>query len=259
MFFKELRQFIKVISAWFYLFLLFSGFFFLFGLKEVGLFGRTFLLPLPTIHSFSVQFFKIIEKTLVPINVQLIATEPFAAFLSQIKISLLLAFIFTFPVFLYKLISFLRPALYQNEKKAILKLLIPSTILFVSGCLFAYFLLIPLTFQALYSFVAIMEIVPFFSLDKFISLTLGLMFATGIMFLLPVLMALLSYFGLIKPDFWKNNWRYAILFFLVASAIITPDGTGITMILLSAPLIGLYFLGTIIASKKEDYKNINNF
>ncbi|MBM3251020.1 MAG: twin-arginine translocase subunit TatC [Candidatus Nealsonbacteria bacterium] len=260
MFFTELRQFAKVISSWFYLFLIFSGFFFVFGLKEVGLFGQTFLLPLPTINSFSVQIFKIIERTLVPSNVQLIATEPFAAFLVQIKISLLLAFVFTLPVFLYRILFFLSPALYQNEKKAIFKLLIPSTFLFVSGCFFAYFLLIPLTFQALYSFVEIMDITPFFSLDKFIGLTLGLMFVTGLMFLLPVLIALLSYFGLIEPDFWKNNWRYAILFFLIVSAIITPDGTGITMMILSAPLSLLYFGGMIVANKnrrkyKRNYAN----
>jgi sec-independent protein translocase protein TatC len=83
------------------------------------------------------------------------------------------------------------------------------------------------------------------------------MMAVGIMFLLPVFMVFLSFLGIVKPCFWKNNWRYALLIFLIFSAIITPDGTGITMIMLSAPLAGLYFLGTIVTMKKSKIKNQN--
>jgi len=156
---------------------------------------------------------------------------------------LLLAFIFTFPIFLYKIINYFSPGLYEKEKKTVFKILLPSTFLFIAGCFFAYFLLIPLTFKMLYSFAPVMDVLPLFSVDEFISWVIGLTAISGVMFLLPIFMAILSYLRIISPDFWKKNWRYAILFFLIVSAIITPDGTGITMIILSVPLSLLYFIG----------------
>ena len=228
MFFQELRQFIKSILSWVYIFLICVGLFFFFPLPE---------------NSFSVRFFKIMRQGLLPPSIQLIATNPLTAFLAQIKISLLLAFIFTFPIFLYQIINYFSPGLYEKEKKTVFKILLPSTLLFIAGCFFAYFLLIPLTFKMLYSFAPVMDVLPLFSVDEFISWVIGLTAVSGVMFLLPIFMAILSYLRIISPDFWKKNWRYAILFFLVVSAIITPDGTGITMIILSVPLSLLYFIG----------------
>ena len=90
---------------------------------------------------------------------------------------------------------------------------------------------------------------PFFAIGEFVYSVLGLMLAVGIMFLLPIFMSILSWVGLIEAGFWKNNWKYAFLVFLIFSAIITPDGTGITMAILAIPLVGLYGIG-IVASKK---------
>ena len=250
-FFKEFKEFIKSILFWVYLLIGFSFFFFLFGLKEIELFGRNLFLPLPTLHSFSVQIFGIIQQDLLPAGVQLIVTNPLSAFLAQILISLLLAFILTTPVFLYKIIGYLSPALFEKEKKAIIRVLFPSAFLFLLGCFFAYLILIPLTFRVLYPYTTVIGAIPFFSVNEFITLVFGLMMAVGIMFLLPVFMVFLSSLGIVKPDFWKNNWRYAILIFLIFSSIITPDGTGITMIMLSAPFTGLYFLGILVAVQNK--------
>lgn len=248
-FFSELKQFIKSILSWLCLFLAFSGFFFLFGLKKFAFFGKEFFFPAPAAYSFSAQLFKIAQRNLLPEGVKLVVLNPLDAFLSQVKISLLMSFMLTFPFFIYKIIVFAMPGLYEKEKKAILKTLVPLTFLFAGGCLFAYFLLIPFTFKALYSYASLMDITSFFSMNDFIGLTLGFMVASGIMFLLPVFMVLLSWLGIIKPNFWLNNWRYAILFFLIVSAIITPDGSGISMILLALPLTALYFSGTLITMK----------
>jgi len=245
-FLKEFKEFIKSILSWIYLLLGFSFFFFLFGLKEIEIFGRNLFLPLPTPHSFSVQIFEIIQQDLLPPGVQLIVTNPLSAFLAQILISLLLAFILTLPFFLYRMMRYLLPALLEKEKRVIIRVLFPSAFLFFAGCLFAYFLLIPSIFRVLYPYATVMGAIPFFSIQEFITLVFGLMIAVGKMFLLPVFMVFLSSLGIVGPDFWKSNWRYALLIFLIFSAIITPDGTGITMIMLSVPLAGLYFLGTIV-------------
>lgn len=250
-FFKEFKEFIKSILSWVYLLLGFSFFFFAFGLKEIEILGKNIFLPLPTLQSFSSQIFRKIHQDLLPTGVQLIVTNPLSAFLAQVIVSLLLAFIMTLPFFLYKTMKYLLPALFDKEKKVIIRILFPSTFLFFLGCLFAYFLLIPSTFKALYPFAAIIGAIPFFSVNEFIALVFGMMLVSGVIFLLPVFMVLLNSLGIVKADFWKNNWRYAFLIFLLFSAIITPDSTGITMIMLFVPLIGLYFVGTVITRKRK--------
>ncbi|TSD02450.1 MAG: Sec-independent protein translocase subunit TatC [Parcubacteria group bacterium Athens0714_24] len=232
-FFQELRKFIKNILSWIYILAILSFAFFIFPFRR----------------PFSLMFFEKIKADLLPQEVQLIATNPMAAFLSQMIISIFLAFIVISPFIIYSAIRYLSPALYKKEKMALFKLIIPSSFLFIMGCIFSYFFLIPPTFKILYSFTSAMGVEQFFTVGEFVYSVLGLMMAVGIMFLLPIFMGILSWMNVIEKDFWSNNWRYAFLVFLIFSAIITPDGTGITMAILTLPLIGLYGLGTIISKK----------
>jgi len=172
--------------------------------------------------------------------------------LVQIGVSLFLALVVTLPVFLYKIISFFSPALDKKEKKALLKALIPSIILFIGGCVFAYYFLIPLTFKFLYPYVLTIGAKPFFAVKQFVSLVLILTLSVGIVFLLPIFMILLSHLGIVSSETWKKNWRYAVLVFLVLAAVITPDGTGITMMLLAGPLMMLYGIGCIGSRRKKN-------
>ena len=244
-----MQQFGKKILSWLWLFLAAFGFFFAFGLKRVGVFGKDIFVPLPSYNSISSLFFKKIQADLLIKEIELITINPLDALWAQMGIALFLAFIITLPILLYKVASYFSSALQKKEKRIILKIVIPCTILFIMGCAFAYFLLIPTTFKFLYTYVLAIEVKPFFAISQFISLVLILTTAVGIVFLLPVFMILLSRLGIVKPDIWKKNWRYAILAFLIIAAVITPDGTGITMILLTVPLIALYFIG-YIGSKK---------
>lgn len=234
-FFKELKEFTQNILTWLYFLLGFSFFLFFFP------FGRP----------FSLLFFDRIKTDLLPQNVQLIVTNPMSAFLSQMAIAMILALIVISPLVIYSVVKYLSPALYKKEKRALIKLVIPSTLLFITGCIFSYFFIIPPTFKILYSFTTAMQAEPFFTVGEFVYSVLGLMLAVGMMFLLPILMGILNWIGLIEPDFWKNNWRYSFLVFLIFSAIITPDGTGITMTILTVPLVGLYGIGMIISKNRN--------
>jgi len=246
---EELKIFIKTILNWVYIFISFSFFFFLFGFKDVLVFGRKLLLPMPTQNSFSAQFFNMVRRDLLPQGVDLITTNPMSAFVSQILFSMLLSFFITSPLFLYRIIVYLRPALSPQERKAVMLSLFPIVGLFLAGALFSYLFLIPMTFKVLYPYAQAIGVTPFFSLDEFIHYVVSLMLVVGLMFLLPVFMALLSLIGVVPPSFWKNKWRVACFFFLILSAIITPDGTGITMIMLFLPLVALYFAGYFFAKK----------
>ncbi len=251
---EELRNFLKSILYWIYLLLGFSIFFFSFGLKEVLIFGNTYFLPLPTENSFSVQVFKKIQHDFLPQGVHLVVTNPTSAFVSQILLSLLLSFLITLPFFLYGVITYLTPALLKHEKKLILQSLLPSVALFFGGCFFAYKFLIPATFSILYPYALTINAIPFFSVNEFVFSVLGLLITTGLMFLLPVCMIGLSFLGIIDSLAWRSHFRHALLFFLIFTAIITPDGTGVTMAILFFPLMGLYSAGCILTSKLDKSK-----
>jgi len=253
-FLKELKEFFRNILSWIYLLIGFTFFFFVFGLKEVELLNINFLLPWPDFNSFSVIFLKKIQFDLLPEDVRLIVTNPLSAFLAQLIISLFLSFIFTLPFFIFKIMLYLSPALFKKEKKAAILILFPSIFLFFTGFFFAYFFLIPLTFKVLYPYATVIGATPFFSVQEFISLVFGIMIAVGVMFLLPIFMILLSYFNIVSSDFWKKKWHYSFLIFLVFSAIITPDGSGVSMIILFMPMMALYLFGAIIAAKSSSLK-----
>ena len=249
--FDELKELGKSILLWFYFFVGLAVFFFGFGLKQIEILGRSFFLPLPTIYSFASQFFRYLQENLLPSQVKVIVLNPLNAFLAQLIIALSLAFIFTFPLLLYRLIKYISPALYQQERKAVSKVVIPSVILFVLGCLFAYFILIPPTFKILYAFASSLGALPFFTAKDFVILTFVLTIVVGIMFQIPIFMVLLSRLGLVDANFWKKNWKFVFVGFLIFSAIITPDGTGVTMLILFLPLAGLYFLGYSLIPRKK--------
>ena len=244
---QELKIFIKNIAPWLYSLIVFSLFFSLFGLHKVAIYGRDFILPIFSDNSFSVQVFKMIERDFVPPGVQLIVTNPWSGFIAQLEIVIILAFIVTLPFLLYKIMQYCSPALFKHEKKAIFKSIILFTVLFVSGCLFAYYYMIPLTFKFMYPFASSLGVITFFALDAFMSWVIAILITNGVTFLLPIFMLVLSYLGIVSPDFWRKKWRFAFLCLLIFSAIITPDQTGVTMILLFAPLAGLYMVGSLLA------------
>jgi sec-independent protein translocase protein TatC len=159
---------------------------------------------------------------------------------------------------IYRIFKFLSPALYKKEKRTVFKILLPSIILFFGGVVFSYVFIIPPTFKVLYSFNTILGVMPFFSVSEFIGWTLSLMFMTGVMFLLPVFMYILSFIGFVSSEVWFKNWRVALAVFLIVSAVITPDGSGVTMLLLSVPMITLYVTGAGLSRKSTMKKNNNS-
>lgn len=247
---QELKIFIKSIAPWIYSLIAFSIFFSLFGLHKTVIYGKSLILPTLSQESFSVQAFKMIERDFVPAGVQLIVTNPWSGFIVQLELVVVLALIATFPFLMYKIMRYSAPAFFQHERKAILKAVTMFTALFIIGGLFAYYFMIPLTFKFMYPFAASLGVVTFFSLDAFISWTISILVTTGVLFLLPIFMLVLSSLRIVNPDFWRKNRKFALLYLLIFSAVITPDRTGVTMVLLFAPLSVLYLGGSALAGRK---------
>jgi len=201
--------------------------------------------------SFAMRVFLSAKESLIPAGVPVVALGPMSSFVAPIMMAFLLALLATFPFGIRSIVRFLRPALRPNERKALSTYIIPSLALFYAGAALAYFIIIPQTFAILYSFAAPMGVAPLFALDDFISSVFFLTISVGLAFLLPIVMAASSRIGLVQPGFWIRHWRGAIAFSIIFSAIITPDGSGITMVFLSVPLIVLYGVGAIAARPRR--------
>lgn len=208
-----------------------------------------FLITAAALYMFGTHLLLSAEAYLLPPNVSLVVLGPVSAFTAPLMMVFLVAFLVTFPYLLYSLVHFLIPALKEGERKVLYTALIPSLVLFYLGCALAYFFIIPETFSLLYAFAPPLGVVPFFSLDAFVSSVFLVTISVGVLFLLPVGMSMLSRIGAVSREFWFNHWRGALLSTVVLSAVITPDGSGVTMVFLSVPLVMLYGIGAFVSKK----------
>ncbi len=197
--------------------------------------------------------FNKLRNDLLPKNIELIVTSPADAIIAQIEISIFIGILISLPFILPQLASFVSPALYKNERKFLLKMTIPAIFLFISGCIFSYFLILPFTFEFLYGYAFAMGAKPFINISSFVSYILMLTFSFGFTFNLFLIMIILTRLGLVGADTWKENFGLAIIAITVFSALITPDVSGVTQLFVMAPLIFLYFLG-YLASKYIERK-----
>jgi len=245
----EARKVKGVFIPWVYIFAGLGIFFFFFTFGKVNVLGHQIYMIYPSDRSIASEIFIMMQRDLVPVGVKLIVTEPTSAFTVQAGIAVAAAFILSFPILLWKAMSYVMEALYKRERKALIRVVVPSVALFTGGVIFGYKTILPLTFKVLYGYAGVVGAETFFTMQDFASFILLFSIGCGCMFLLPVVMAMLNSLGMTNRDMWRNNWRYAFVIFLIFSAIITPDGSGITMMLLSVPLTGLYFVGSIAGNK----------
>jgi sec-independent protein translocase protein TatC len=257
--FDELKNFMTTITDWVVLLIVFTVFFFTCNVETVTLFNKVTVLPVPAEVSFAADFFTLLISGTAPEGLPIVATSPTTAFVIQVKLALLLAIFFTFPVFLLRLIAFLHPALHKREQRFIYLSLVPLTVLFFGGVYFSYVFIVPTTLEVLYAYTAPIGATQLLGVAEFVGVVMALLLATGLAFTVPVLMSFLTLLGLVSSRFWFENARYAIVFFLVISAIITPDGSGVSMVLLSLPVSTLYGVGIFacmqidrVAKKESD-------
>ena len=204
--------------------------------------------PLDNIAAQITDYFSI---NLVPDNVQLIQTAPGQAFFSQVYIAALVGLVAGTPVIIREIIDFLKPALKENEINVGRSITIPALGLFVTGCVFAYSFVIPFMLEFLYRYGESAGLVTFLNIMDFVTFVLQFLLAFGLSFQLPVLMYAFSQSGMTDAKFWRKNIRYAIIIIIIFGAIITPDGSGVTMWFIAGPMIGLYLAGMILVERKE--------
>jgi sec-independent protein translocase protein TatC len=181
----------------------------------------------------------------LPKGGQMIATDVTTPFFVPMKVTLMAAFLLSLPHTLYQIWAFIAPGLYMHEKKWALPLIIASFLLFLIGMIFAYFLVFPVIFHFITSVtptgVAVMT-----DIDKYLSFVLGIFMAFGCTFEVPIVVILLTRFGIISLLQLKSARPYIIVGAFVVAAVITPPDV-VSQIMLAVPLWLLFELGVIIA------------
>ena len=188
-------------------------------------------------------------------RVEIININLTSQFFRHMTTSFWLALILTFPYLVFEVWKFIRPALYEEEKKSIRWVFMFGTIMFFIGCAVGYSLVFPITFRFLATYQLSETIVNQISLDSYMDNFLMLIFIMGVVFELPLLSWLLSQFGLLNKSFFKRFRRHAIVVLLVLAAFITPSGDPFTLSVVFIPLYCLYELSAFFvkpAPKEEE-------
>ncbi|QLH02958.1 twin-arginine translocase subunit TatC [Nitrosopumilus cobalaminigenes] len=216
-----------------------------------------FTLYYPTLeptHNIAAQITNHMRLNLVPENVDLIQTAPGQAFFAQMYVAALVGVVAGMPVIIKELVGFIKPALKENEINVSRSISLPALGLFIAGCVFSYNFVIPYMLDFLYRYGEGAGLITFLNVMEFVTFVLQFLLAFGFSFQLPLVMYAVSASGMVDVDFWRKNIRYAIVIIVIFGAIITPDGTGVTMMFVAGPMIGLYAAGMLLIERKERKK-----
>lgn len=194
---------------------------------------------------------------------EIISIKMAGQFTMHIMVSLIAGLVVAFPYVFYQFWSFVVPAMKDNEKRHSRGAVFASSFLFITGVLFGYFIISPLTVHFLGSYSVSPEVTNQINLISYVSTLASVVLASGIIFELPVLAYFLTKAGLITPQFMRKFRRHSLVAILLLSAIITPPDV-FSQILVAVPLIILYEVGIMISSRivkkqaKEDKKREEN-
>jgi sec-independent protein translocase protein TatC len=164
-----------------------------------------------------------------------------------ISLGLYLGIAIAMPYVLYQVWLFVAPGLFKHERNAAAGFLVSSMFLFLCGLAFGYFIMLPTTLKFLINFANEGPIKPLISINEYFDLTLMILLGLGLVFELPVLIFILSLFGIVTPKFLLKNFRYAMVIITLVACVVTPTPDATTMLVFMAPMILLYFLGVLVS------------
>lgn len=187
-----------------------------------------------------------IENLNKPQHQKLIFLTPTGGFMVRLKLSLFTGLLVALPVVLYQFWQFVVPGLLDKERKYVPIVAAFSTICFLTGSLFCYFVVLRYAMTFLLGFET-SDLDATISVNEYLGFVTMLIMVFGIIFELPILSFFLTRIGLITPAFLRKYRRHAIVIMVILAAIITPPDV-LTQILLSVPLIVLYEISILVAS-----------
>jgi sec-independent protein translocase protein TatC len=210
-------------------------------------------------YIFSKSLFSLLVmplKKVLPPDSSLIFTNLPEMFIAYIKVALISGTILALPVIFHEVWMFMVPALYKKERKYLIPFIVVSSVLFLGGALFGYFVVFPYGFKFFIG-LATEDIQALPSVKQYFSFSIRLLLAFGVVFELPVVVFFLTKIGIVNPELMKKNRKFAILGSFAVSAILTPPDVA-TQVMMALPIIILYEISIVVSkgahkkSKEED-------
>ena len=192
---------------------------------------------------------EIVQENLLPEGVTLIAFNWLDSFYIYVIISVVISFVICLPYIAAQLYGFIAPAIYEEEKQTLFIFVLIFILLFVLGVAYAFYIIVPATFTILYRFVDQARVMPFYSVKDFFEvITFGL-FGTGVFYTFPLFVYIFVRIDLIRVEDLRNIRRELFVGLTVLTALLTPDPTPVSMLLMTIPFFILYEISIIILAR----------
>ena len=172
--------------------------------------------------------------------------KPFGQLFLFFEVAIVGGIVLSLPNLFYQFWKFISPALKKNERKYVTLIVGFSTLCFLIGIVFAYFVMLPLTLKFAAQF-GTPDIKNQFAIDEYMSIIISIMLGSGFVFELPMISFFLTKLGILKPEFMRKYRRHAIVVIFIASAFLTPGTDPVSQLILAVPLLLLYEISILIS------------
>lgn len=203
-------------------------------------------------NTFTSSLLKKIEKDILPEGVSLIAGSWTGLLEVYFLLSIAIAVVVCFPLIIYEIYEFLKPALYRRERKFFIKFFTASILLFMFGIALAYLIILPITFKILMFFVNMLGVLPLISIDNFVFLVVAMLLGTGFVFVSPVLLYFLIKAKILNYESVASRRKYIYAALLILIMLLTPDPTIVSDVILSVPLILMFEIALYMGKKSAN-------
>jgi sec-independent protein translocase protein TatC len=210
--------------------------------KRLIIIGATIIVALMVSFLFSGDMVAWLNR---PFPNQLVFYGPTEALFASIKVSFLAAVLASLPVIFYQCWKLIEPALLPKEQRWGIPLFILAAALFIFGLIFCNLVILPLVINFFVSFGMDHDITPELSVGTYIDFNVKFLLIFGCAFELPLVLTILARVGVVSAQVLSKYRKHAILGSLILSAIVTPDATLFTMLLMAVPVMVLYEIGIL--------------
>jgi sec-independent protein translocase protein TatC len=178
----------------------------------------------------------------------LINTNMSGQFTTHVMVAFFTGLVIAFPYLLWEIWRFIKPALYEKEKKYANGLVFWGTFLFTLGILFGYYIITPMSVYFFGNYQVSSDVNNQINLSSFVDTVVSTTFWTGIVFELPIIVYFLAKIGIVGPATLRSVRKISYMAILIVAAIITPPDVT-SQIIVSIPLFILYEISIVIAAR----------
>lgn len=196
------------------------------------------------------EFLHLDSLCMTDMNIKLINFNLSGQFMSHMTISLVAGLILATPYVIWHLWQFIRPALYEKERRYAARAVWIMSGLFMTGVLFSYYFMVPWTLNFLGTYQVSSNVENQIALSSYVSTVTSVVLSVGLVFELPVVVYILARLGIMPASFLRKNRKYAFVIILIVAAIITPPDV-FSQIIVTLPLYGLYEISILVAKRVE--------